>query len=472
MNEVRPSVMIAELLRRGFYFFVRFVFGALNPGKEFVEGRHIRTICYFLEQAAADKCPRLIICIPPRHLKSIIASVALPAWLLGRDPGKGIICASYAQDLAEDFSLKTRHVMQEPRYKLAFPETAFDPAKKAVNEFRTTVHGFRIATSVGGPLTGKGADILIIDDPMKASDAHSEAARTTVQTWYQETVATRLDDPKNGAIIIIAQRLHHDDLIGHLIAKGGWEVLTMPAIAEKTVQYPFNDEFGWELEAGQCLHPQRIGKPDLERLRKEMGSLAFQAQYLQKPASPEGSIFKLGWLKRYEKPLPFEQYEMIFQSWDTAAEPGENNDYSVCLTFGVLGKKFHLLHVFRQQLLYPDLRHACYDLQNKYQARVVIVERASSGISLYQDISCEGHEWIFNLAPDSGKVSRAHHQSAKVEQGMVYLPQEAEWLAAFESELTAFPSVKHDDQVDALTQFLRALDFHHHPICELSMKKG
>ena len=472
MNEIRPAALFAEMLRRDLYAFVRFVFLALNPSTKFVDGFHIRTICHYLEQVVAGKCPRLIICIPPRHLKSIIASVALPAWLLGRDPSKRIICASYSQDLSESFSLQTRKIIQEPRYKLAFPKTVFDPSKKAVNEFRTTAHGFRIATSIGGPLTGKGGDILIVDDPMKGTDIHSDASRLAVQTWYQETLATRLDDPKNGAIIVIAQRLHQDDLIGHLKANGNWTVLTMPAIAEKTIQYPLNDEASWTFKAGSCLHPQRIGKAELDNLRKDMGTLAFEAQYQQRPAPPGGSVFKLQWFQRYQKPLPLAQYEMIIQSWDTAAEPGDTNDYSVCMTFGVLGKRFHLLDVFRQKLNYPDLRYACYSSKEKFQARVVLVEKASSGISLYQDIRNAGHDWVFNLSPEKGKVPRAHHQSAKIEAGQVFLPETADWLEEFENEVMAFPNGKYDDQVDAMTQFLRAIEFDHHPLCELSLKKG
>ena len=472
MNKVQIKGVINALYATDFPSFCERAFKTLSPAEAYVWGPHVAAICYALLQVALGKCKRLLIVLPPRHLKSHIVSVCFPAWLLGRNPSTRIICASYNTDLAYTFSAGSRKIMQTSWYKAAFPNTRFDPKKIAEDQFRTTKNGFRIATSVSGTLTGKGGNVLIFDDLLKATDAHSETARANVQQWFQTTAATRLDNPKEGAIIIVAQRLHEDDLIGNLIAQGTWQVLELPAIAHNKQVVPLTDEVDWTRKPGELLHPTWMGQKELNRAKAEMGTAAFEAQFQQRPTPAGGNVFKLEWFKRYEEPLPLEQYEMIIQSWDTAAEPGETNDYSVCLTFGVLGKKFHLLDAFRQKLNYPDLRHACYDLQKKYQARVVIVEKASSGISLYQDIRNAGHDWIFNLGPEKGKVPRAHQQSAKIEQGQVYLSNEASWLEAFENEVTAFPNGKYDDQVDALTQFLRALEYNHHPLCELSIKKG
>ena len=184
------------------------------------------------ERVAAGEIKRLIILVPPRSLKSICASVALPAWLLGSDPTRRIICVSYSADLAAKHARDCRAVMTAPWYQAVFPSTRLDPAKSAETEFMTTQRGFRLATSTGGTLTGRGGNIIIIDDPLKPADAHSDARRLDLQQWFSNTLLSRLDDKVNGAIVLVMQRLHIDDLAGYLMEQEGWEVLSLPAIAE------------------------------------------------------------------------------------------------------------------------------------------------------------------------------------------------------------------------------------------------
>ena len=237
-----PNDIHRILFRARLRPFLGRAFGSLNPGRQLSGAYYVRAICYALERVARGETRRLIIELPPRHLKSTIATIAFPAWLLGRDPSMRIACVSYSNDLAQSFSHRCRGLMHEPFYRGCFPTLQFDPRKNSVAEFQTTQKGFRLATSIGGTLTGKGGDIVILDDVMKAQDTHSQAARDKTHEIYKETIATRLDDPKSGAIVLVGQRLHEDDLIGRLKQTGNWEVMSMPAIAIEEQSCPSSNE--------------------------------------------------------------------------------------------------------------------------------------------------------------------------------------------------------------------------------------
>jgi predicted phage terminase large subunit-like protein len=253
---------------------------------------------------------------------------------------------------------------------------------------------------------------------------------------------------------------------------GGWEVLELPAKAIERQEIPIGDGLIWTREPGDILQPERVGEAELAQFRKELGSAHFEAQYQQRPVLPGGNLVKLEWFERYDEAPACFQFEAVLQSWDTAIVPGEGNDYSVCTTWGILGKRLYLVDVFREQLIYPDLRQAVVDLKQEFDAAMVVVEKAGSGFSLYQDLRREGADWIYNLGPEGNKVSRLSHQSAKIEAGHVYLPKVAPWRVAFESEVAAFPNGKHDDQIDSLSQFLRTLDYRPLPIRSLSWYAG
>lgn len=472
MARSRPRDVLNALLKESLASFIHRSFQTLNPGQEFVCDFHIDAIAYHLELVERRELQRLAIALPPRHLKSHCASVAFTAWVLGRDPTKRIIAASYSADLAQGFSLLTRKVMEQEWYREIFPGTIFDPKRNTLEEIRTTRNGFRMATSVGGPLTGKGGNILIVDDPLKAGESCSEALRAAARDWFRTTLLSRLDNPKRDAIVLVTQRLHVDDLFGLVIEQGGWTTLELPAIAIKDQEIPIADGKVWMRPAGDILQPERVGEAELEQLRKDLGSANFEAQYQQQPHPPKGNLVKLEWFKRCDELPQRDRYEAVFQSWDTAMVPGEGNDYSVCTTWGILGTRLYLLDVFREHLNYPDLRRAVIILQDEFQATIVVVEAAGSGIPLYQDLHGTCETWLYKIHPEGDKVSRLAHQSAKIEAGMVYLPETAPWLAAFESEVAVFPNGKHDDQVDSMTQFLRALDHRPLPLRSLSLYAG
>jgi hypothetical protein len=230
--EVTPVATLDAVLRRDLVAFVRKAFGTVSPGVPFLPNWHIEAICHELAKVVSGETNRLIITMPPRHLKSICASVALPAWVLGHDPTRRLISVTYAQDLAAKHGNDCRAVMSSDWYRRVFPGTEIDAAKNTETEVMTTKRCSRVATSVGGILTGRGGNMIIIDDPLKPADAMSDAARERHIEWYSTTLISRLDDKERDAIIVVMQRLHEGDLVGHLLQQQGWKHLSLPAIAE------------------------------------------------------------------------------------------------------------------------------------------------------------------------------------------------------------------------------------------------
>jgi len=231
--EAQPTLSAEELslvLREDLTSFIERSFYELHPDRQLDLAPHIEVIATKLEAVRRGEIKRLIINLPPRHLKSHCVSVAFIAWLLGHDPTKHVICASYGQDLAEDLAAACRRLMRSSFYRTLFGNIL--GARQAVNDFETVHGGRRLATSVGGVLTGRGADIIVLDDPQKADEALSETSRKATQTWFDNTLRSRLNDKANGVIIIVMQRLHQDDLIGHVLEQEHWDILSLPAIAE------------------------------------------------------------------------------------------------------------------------------------------------------------------------------------------------------------------------------------------------
>jgi predicted phage terminase large subunit-like protein len=285
-----------------------------------------------------------------------------------------------------------------------------------------------MATSVGGVLTGRGGDFLIIDDPLKPDDALSEAGRKAVIEWYDNTFLSRLNNKETGVIIIVMQRLHQDDLVGHVLERGDWEVLNFAAIAEGDECYEIETLLGAQRfirRAGEALHPQRESLESLNRTRQDIGEYNFQSQYQQAPTPMGGAMIKTDWLAYYDE-LP-NSFIYILQSWDTANKSGELNDYSVCTTWGVRDNKFYLLNVFRRRLEYPDLKRAVWEQARKYPFPRVLIEDKGSGTQLIQELKREGLIYIRGYEPPSGmdKIMRLFAQSPQFESGKVLLPRNA-----------------------------------------------
>ena len=426
----------------------------MAPGQRYRHSWHIEAIAWHLQQCRERTIRRLIITMPPRSLKSICASVALPAYALGHDPTERIVCVSYAQDLTLKHARDARAVLESAWYRTLFPRTRLDPRKNTEAEVATTVKGYRLGTSVGGTLTGRGGSLIIIDDPMKPCEALSASRRRAVHEWYDTTLVSRLDDKTSDVIILVMQRLHVDDLVGHVLDRDDWTHLDLPAIAERPYAVPIGPDEVHHRAVGDVLHPEREPLVELERLRTAMGSQAFAAQYQQAPVPAEGHLIRRAWLRRYGVPLVHRPDDLIVQSWDTASKSEEIHDFSVCTTWLLRGRESYLLEVFRERLEYPELRRAVLRLARAHEPEAVLIEDKGSGTHLIQDLRRSGELWPIARSPEGDKVMRLHAQSVRFEAGEVVLPERAPWLDDFLAELLAFPAGRHDDQVDSLTQAL------------------
>jgi predicted phage terminase large subunit-like protein len=444
------------VLRQDLTTFAARCFGDLNPHTPLARNWHLEVIAVKLTEVRRGKIKRLIINLPPRHLKSSMASVALPAWCLGLDPAAQILCVSYAQDLADKLARDCRAIMMSPWYRRLFP-TRLAPHRHAVQEFITTRQGYRLATSTGGVLTGRGADLVIIDDPLKPEEALSDAQRRAANEWYDHTLYSRLNDKRHGAIVIVMQRLHEDDLVGHVLAQEEWEIIRFPAIAEADEVHQIDTLFGprcFTRRRGEALHPNREPLETLDRIRRTVGEYNFAGQYQQSPAPLGGGLVKAEWFKRYRQSEVPEQFDRIVQSWDTANKATELSDFSVCTTWGVKGKQLFLLAVFRRRLEYPALKRAVREQQSLFNATVVLIEDKASGTQLIQELIGDGCYGVTRYQPSGDKIMRLHAQTAMIENGFVLIPETAPWLAEYLHELTVFPRGKHDDQADSTAQFL------------------
>jgi predicted phage terminase large subunit-like protein len=444
------------ILRSDLDYFAERCFRELNPQAAFAMNWHIEVIAAKLAAVRKGKIRRLIINLPPRHLKSLLASIAFPAWCLGHDPSAQILSVSYGQELADKLARDCRSIMMSPWYRQIFP-TRLAQHRQAVQEFITTRHGYRLATSNGGVLTGRGADIILIDDPLKPEEALSEAQRQAANEWYDHTLYSRLNDKRHGAIVIIMQRLHEDDLVGHVLGQEPWEVVRFPAIAEADEVHEI--ETIWEPRCfarrqGDALHPEREPLETLERIRRTVGEYNFAGQYQQSPAPLGGGLVKAEWFKRYAANQLPERFERIVQSWDTANKATELSDFSVCTTWGVRGKDLFLLGVFRRRFEYPALKRAVREQQSLFKANEVLIEDKASGTQLIQELLADGCHGVTRYQPECDKIMRLHAQTGMIENGFVHIPETAPWLAEYLHEMTVFPKGKHDDQVDSTAQFL------------------
>jgi predicted phage terminase large subunit-like protein len=425
------------------------------PGARYQRNWHIDAIVHQLMRVRDGDISRLLINQPPRSLKSISVSVAYVAWLLGHDPTRRIIVVSYSNELAAELHRQFRMVMDAPWYRALFP--AMRRARDTGTEFITTAGGSRYATSVGGTLTGRGADLIVVDDPLKAEEAMSEPARKRVIEWYGGTLVSRLNDKENGPIVLIMQRLHENDLAGHLLGQGGWEHLDLPAIALDDSVIPLSNDSVMTRRIGDILHPERESKDALERIKAEIGSLQFSAQYQQRPVPLEGNLIRREWFRYYDH-LPQGCAKRIVQSWDIAMMTGDANNYSVCTTWWIIKADYYLVDVFRARLQYPDLRRKVIGLAAKHGAETILIENAGPGMALLQDLWRDLPPAMarpLGQRPEGCKVDRIVAQSAKIEAGHVHLPREADWLDILLHELLAFPYGRHDDQVDSVSQFLK-----------------
>jgi len=449
------AVLLAALLRDNLPAFMEWVFSILEPGTTFLPNWHYEHLCWHLMRVMRGESRRLIINVPPRSGKSLLGSVAWPMFVLGHDPTKRVICVSHTEDLARKFSVDRRTIAQNGRFRELFPRFRLAQARDL--ELSTTRRGSCFAAGVTGRVLGRGADLIIIDDPIKGIAALSQAERRRVAESYDNTLVTRLNDKQTGAIVIIMQRLHEDDLVGHVLDRDEWDVVSLPAIAVEEGAYRLSDAPRdiHHCAPGELLHEAREPRAVLEGVRRAQGSLLFNAQYQQSPVPPGGNVIKRDWLRSFDEEP--EAFDRIIVSWDTASTIGDENDWSVGTVWGAVGLDYYLLDVVREKLESPDLRRSIIRLSEHYEADATLIEDTELGRALQQDLRQTNRLRPILQRPRFDKEARLLAQAPRFEAGQVHLPREAPWLATYVSELLAFPQGKHDDQVDSTSQALRYL---------------
>ena len=455
----------AELSKRNLIDFVSYTM------PNFQQGWFNRIIAQELQQfyydVMAGKQPRLLIQAPPRSGKSELFSRRFPAWAFGKNPDLQMIAASYSADLSSRMNRDVQRIIDSQEYSDIFPDTSFSANSQASPSSNKNIRNseiFEIAgrkgayrsAGVGGGITGMGADIAIIDDPVKdAKEANSQTVRDSVWDWYTSTFYTRLS-PKSG-ILLGMTRWHEDDLAGRLLEeakKGGdqWRVVSFPAIAEEDEEYR---------NEGDALHPERYNLEHLSKIKKAVGTQTWNALYQQRPSSKGGDIIKGAWFKRYSV-LP--RMKRIIITADTAQKTKQHNDYSVLLVAGVgHDGGVYVLDSIRGKWEAPELEQKVSDVWNKYKSlgvHKVYVEDKSSGTSLIQNIQRKQRIPIEGVQVDTDKYTRVLGVQGYIESGYIYLPNDAEWIEDFIKECEAFTATdshKHDDQVDAMVMAITEL---------------
>jgi predicted phage terminase large subunit-like protein len=448
-----------DACRLDFVSFIEAVFNLLNPSRLFLMNWHIARLAYCLEQVRLGRIRRLIINLPPRFLKSIISSIAFPAFVLGHDPTRRLVVISYGLDLAGRFAYQSHRLMSSDLYKRIFPGTRI--ARNAGSEIVTTRDGYRFGTSLDGSVTGRGGDIIIIDDPLKLSDAESDIKREHVNETYRE-IPSRLDDNENGAIVIVMQRLHPDDLCGTVLRRSDdWTVLRLPLIAERDESIQIGDNSYHLRRVGDLLHPEYFSQRVVDERRSELDEKTFAAHYQQDPLQPLGVMIKRDTIRRYDQ-LPIrKQSHRVIQSWDTAIKVGAASDFSACVTLLVdedrnqpNQRTYYVLEVLRGRFLYAELKARAITQAKKYRPDTILVEEAGLlGRTLIKDLKAAALPAL-GVIPEGDKPTRVSLQLEKFANRQVFLPREAPWLVDFENEIFAFPNGRYDDQVDALFQAL------------------
>jgi predicted phage terminase large subunit-like protein len=427
--------------------FTQFAFGVVRPGVPFKPNWHIEALTHKLSEVASGKIRRFASTQPPRTIKSLSASVALPAWFLGHHPEQRVIVVSYSDFLARTHANDFRRLINHPDYQAAFPRMRVE--RESDREIMTTRRGKRIATSIEGTLTGLGGNLVIIDDPIKLGDAMSEAVRLRVIEWYRSTLLSRGDDKRETRIVVVMQRVHQDDLVGHLQEQGGYEVLNLPAIAQREQTYDLGNGRTYTRQKGELLHPDHEPADVLMEIKREMGPIAFSAQYQQTPMPPGGTIIKRKWLQTYDW-IGQEPNDRVVLSWDIALSEAETGDYSACVVLLVRKEVFYVLEVVRGRFPFGTLKQKVMELKKRYGYCTLLIEDSPISRGLIQSLREQSIN-VVPYKPETDKRARAIAQTDLFAGGSVRLPKRAAWLEEFTAELLAFPG-RHDDQVDALTQ--------------------
>jgi predicted phage terminase large subunit-like protein len=407
-----------------------------------------RLMIEYVERLLSGKIKKLAIVTPPRIGKTTLCNILAPAFVLGKDPTERIISVSYGSELSETWGRRLRNLLSDPDFQRIFPACKLSADSAAAYRFETSMLGEYSATGRGGPITGKGASLLILDDLIKdAAEANSEATCRSTIEWLQSTAFTRVHP--NGRILAVGTRWSQKDPLGWVMAEPGWTILHLPALAQA------KDPLG--RRPGEALWPSHYPTQVLERIRVDVGSRVFETLFQGNVAAAAGSVFKRNWFVHYQQ-RP-ESFKRILQSWDTGFKSGAANDYSVCITIGEASNAFYLLSLYREKIEFPELKRKVNELADQWRPQEILIEDRGSGQSLIQELKVSTSYPVIAVKADKDKETRAASVTGYFEAQKVLFPdpQSAPWVLDLEDELASFPGGRFDDQVDAITQALNRL---------------
>jgi len=451
---------IHALYRQDFRSFALKVYWTLHPGETFLENWHIDAIIWHLHEIMEGRCKRLMITLPPRTLKSMIVSVAWPAFILGHDPTRKIFVVSHSLDLAEALHADFRKVVDSDWYRAAFPTMKPAADKDTGLVFRTSQGGARKAFSVGSKITGQGSHYTILDDPLDASDALNETACEKINSWIVNVLMNRFNRASEGIMVLLMQRITLNDPAGFLHKFEPWDILSLPAIADQDYRVPIGPGRYHDYCRGELLHPELLDQEYLDGRRRGMRPADFSAQFLQKPLPFGGGSIDTSLFRRYRK-LPVRR-DTRFLSID-AASGSDSGSFSVIQIWQITDGCIYLMDSARGRWPFPELRKRTIAAQADYNADFILIEYASNGQALAQDLWDYyprelRHKMIQHYKPQQSKIVRMDQALVPIYDEKVFIPEQSGFLPALLDELRGFPNGENNDQVDALSQALWFFD--------------
>ena len=435
----------------------------VEPGTEYLHTWHIDLIAEHLEAVTAGEITRLIVNIPPRNMKSLQVSVMWPCWEWGpmMRPELRYLFCSYAASLSTKHSLDRRRILESDWYRAAWPHIVMATDQNVKTEYENTARGVMISTSVGGSATGKGGNRVVVDDPVNPQEAYSDADRRSANDYVDRTLPSRLDDKRRDAMVIVMQRIHDDDVTGHVLARslpGEWVHLCVPAEAPEPTRivFPRSGRIVTR-ELGELLWPEREDADVLAKMKRAMGTRDYEAQYNQNPAPPEGAMIKPAWFNFWRE-LP-EGLTDWLQSWDMTFTDTDASDYVVGQVWAKTGADRYLVDQIRGRWDMPKTLQMVRALCVKWpQATLKLVEDKANGPAVIATLRRDVGGFVA-VTPKGGKIARLAAVSPIIEAGNVYVPDPAlhPWVEDYLFECSRFPYGAHDDQVDGMSQALQRL---------------
>jgi len=427
---------------------------------------YLRLLAERLGRVARGKVRRLVVSLPPRHAKTFMGSICLSAWILAHKPSARILLLSYGQDLADKIAYSIRKIMRSDWYRHAF-DTRIERDRAKISDFVTSVGGGVRSLSIDGGVTGVGADYIIIDDPVQIKHCDDQGRLDRVNGLFDDEIVNRLDHPKKGCIVIVAHRISQDDLPGYVLQQGGWKELKLPLIAPRTLRYPFDDGTFWERKKGELLRRDAFAARDIARLRASKHP-GFGTLYQQNPNHDERLRLKAQHFPTFPLMPALRDLPTIL-SIEPGQKGGPTNSFGVIQVFAVDGETYYLLDQWRDQSSYSEFRSAARSFVRIHRPSAVLIEATGQGPALKSDIRQQEGMKVVMVTPQKSKMERLRKHRRIIRAGRVQLAEHATWRDDFLTEAIMFPYGAHDDQMDALSQFLDWIMEHPNPHKRSSM---